>query len=78
MELTLISILGSAVAGACSLIFMWQNNRIKTLEQNSFSEKATRQLIEDKLGGIHNDLKEIKESINKLFNLYIDNVKATR
>lgn len=73
LAVALVSILGTGIVGILSFIIKNMNSEIKQIKQNCYSERAVRQLIDDKIGGIHEDLKEIKESINKLFNLYIEN-----
>lgn len=73
LAVALVSVLGTGIVGILSFIIKNMNAEIKHIKQNCYSERAVRQLIDDKIGGIHEDLKEIKDSINKLFNLYIEN-----
>lgn len=49
------------------------NKRVRYLEENSYSKQDVRQLIDDKMGGIHSDLRDIKQKIDKLFDIYIEN-----
>ena len=49
------------------------NQRIRYLEENQISKAEVRLLIEDKIGGIHADLKDIKIKIDRLFYMYIQN-----
>lgn len=65
---------GYTLAGGILMFVLKQMNaKIRILEENCYSEKNVRQLIDDKIGGIHQDLRDIKTKIDKLFDLYIEN-----
>lgn len=52
--------------------------RIEALEtkmERTVSEGGVRQILADKLDPIHDDLTEIKDSIKKLFDLYLEDNK---
>lgn len=70
--LTVISTVASVVGSL--FVFMIKNlsQRLRDLEENRFSKSEVRQLIEDKIGGIHSDLRDIKTKVDKLFDLYIE------
>ena len=45
--------------------------RLLHLEKSHMPKEDVRILIEDKIGGLRNDLRDIKEKINKIFDLYL-------
>lgn len=59
------------------LIFLVKNiyHRLSTLESSHFTKLEVRQLIDDKIGGLHSDIQDIKNKIDKLFDLYIEQHK---
>lgn len=48
-------------------------DQMETRLQKTVDENTVRQLIGDKLDPLREDLQEIKASINKLFDLYVQN-----
>ena len=73
VEMVVISAVVSLLAAAVTAIITNLNKRIRKVEENYSNKQDIRQLVEDKVGGIHEDLREIKSSIDKLFDLYIEN-----
>lgn len=75
MELFLVVLSGAvSCLGALFMHTLKQiSTRLRYLEESYLSKKEVRQLVDDKIGGIHSDLRDIKAKIDKLFDLYIDN-----
>lgn len=46
--------------------------------RNAVSEQQVRQVIEDKLEPVCEDIKEIKEKINKQFDLYVESLNKNK
>jgi len=46
--------------------------RLLHLEKSHMPKEDIRILIEDKIGGLKVDLRDIKEKINKIFDLYLN------
>lgn len=73
VEMVVISAVVSLLAAAVTAIITNLNKRIRKVEETYSNKQDIRQLVEDKVGGIHEDLREIKSTIDKLFDLYIEN-----
>lgn len=71
--MVVISAVVSLLAAAVTAIITNLNKRIRKVEETYSNKQDIRQLVEDKVGGIHEDLREIKSTIDKLFDLYIEN-----
>lgn len=73
MEIILVVLSGIMTTLGSFLIVQYKsiNQRIRFLEESYLSKRDVRQLIEDKIGGIHSDLRDIKAKIDKLFDLYL-------
>lgn len=70
--LSILSIIATITSGLLGYIIKNQNQRLRFLEVHFMPKQDIRQLIEDKIGGIHSDLKDIKAKIDKLFDIYIN------
>lgn len=77
MDLQLLHILLLVVLPVISgmVVYIMRNilTRIEELEHKSLeivSETDVRQILADKLDPIHDDLKEIKDSLKQLYNLF--------
>lgn len=73
MYLVLIGAAVSFIGSLFLYLLKTVNQRLRSLEESSFSKKEVRQLVDDKIGGIHSDLQDIKAKIDKLFDIYIEN-----
>ncbi len=65
----ILSVLGPAVLGTVSYVYTKQDKRIDMLERltnEKMSEEKTRQLLNDKLEPVREDLLEIKAKIDKI------------
>ena len=70
-------ILGATISLLCAIATIAYNSiskRIRTVEENYSNKQEIRQLVEDKIGGLHADINEIKEKLDKLFDLYIEKI----
>jgi len=69
----------AVLTGAVGFIFSKIEARLTSLENrmlNTITEKETRQILSDKIDPLKEDMKEIKDSINKLMDLALaDRVK---
>jgi uncharacterized protein YoxC len=64
----------AALTGMGSYIMKTVTSRIDTLEQkmdNTVTEQEVRQLLDDKINPMKDDIKDIKYSIDKLFSFFI-------
>jgi hypothetical protein len=79
MSMDIILMLGGAglslLNGILVHLLKTVNQRIRTLELSHFTKQEVRQLIDDKIGGLHSDIQDIKDKIDKLFDLYIEQHK---
>lgn len=77
---TLLFIVSAAFTGAGFLIRSVLG-RISILEsriQDSMSEVKVRQLIQDKYDPIQEDIHEIKDKLNKIFDLYVKTLNSKK
>ncbi len=84
MELSISYVLGyiilPLIASFGSYLFKGLFDRLKSLEvkmQDTVSEPKTRQLINDRYDPLAQDIRDIKEKLDKLFDLYIHNPKRS-
>lgn len=70
MEIT-IGIVVALMVGILMLFIRSMSARMTDMEKNYMNKRDIRELIEDKVGGIRDDVIEIKERINDLFELYM-------
>jgi len=71
----IISIAGPLIVGVFLFVLRSMHNRLGSVEdtQKQYMPKhEVRELIEDKIGGIREDITEIKNKIDKLFEYYIN------
>lgn len=68
-----IAAMGAVTTGLFLLLVKNISQRVQSLEETYYTKTEIRQIIADKVGGIHEDLQEIKIKIDKLFDLYIEN-----
>lgn len=64
------------IVGVILLLLKSLHSRISVIEHKDYMAKDDiRELIEDKVGGIREDVKEIRTKVDKLFDLYISDHK---
>lgn len=63
------------LAGIVLFLVKHLHARLLRLENTHMPKDDIRTLIEDKIGGLRGDIKEIKDKIEKLFDLYLNDHK---
>ncbi len=71
----MMEVLIGSIASLVVMILMFLlrsiNSRITELERHTMHKREIRELIEDKIGGIREDVSEIKQRINELLDLMV-------
>lgn len=74
----ILYIVGPTVLGVTGYLYKSIINRIDELEEKiekKVTETVVRQILADKLDPLREDLKEIKDSIRNLFELYLNDFR---
>lgn len=72
---SILSISASVILGILLFVLRSIHQRLGSVEDATkrfMPKHEVRELIEDKIGGIREDITEIKDKINRLFEIYID------
>lgn len=76
--LSILLTLTPIFAGTVAYFMKSLLHRIRDLEnstQHHLSDSDARQLLADKLDPIHADISDIKDGLNKLFDLFVQEIK---
>lgn len=65
----------SLIGGLLTLIIKSLSHRVRHLEETTMPKQEVRQLVDDKIGGIHLDIQELKAKVEKLYDLLIAGTK---